>query len=87
MIQVSLSDCPRKTKILDELIGNKIRARRMSLNLTQDDLAVALNITYQQVQKYEKGKNRVSAARLYEVSKILKVDFAYFFKNIEAGSE
>ncbi len=87
MIQVSPSDCPRKTKILDELIGNKIRARRISLNLSQDDLAVALNITYQQVQKYEKGKNRVSASRLYEVSKILKIDFAYFFENIEAGSE
>ena len=53
------------------------------MGLTQEHLAQALDISYQQVQKYETGANRVSAGRLYEIAKRLEVDVAYFFENLE----
>ena len=57
-------------KRVDAHVGGRIRDRRTGLGLTQEHLANALNISYQQVQKYETGANRVSAGRLYEISKI-----------------
>ncbi|GLQ06012.1 putative HTH-type transcriptional regulator [Sneathiella chinensis] len=53
------------------------------MGLTQEHLAQALEISYQQVQKYETGANRVSAGRLYEIAQRLEVDVAYFFENLE----
>ncbi len=67
----------------DEHVGEKIRSRRTELGLTQEDLANALEISYQQVQKYETGANRVSAGRLYQISRKLDVDIGYFFENID----
>ena len=56
------------------------------MGLTQEHLAKALDISYQQVQKYETGANRVSAGRLYEIAKRLEVDVAYFFENLEPST-
>lgn len=72
---------------VDIHVGNLLRLRRRSLSVTQQELAKALGITFQQVQKYEKGTNRVSASMLYNIAATLKVPIAYFFQNVEENSE
>jgi len=72
---------------VDVHVGNLLRLRRRSLSITQQELARALGITFQQVQKYEKGTNRVSASMLYNIAATLKVPIAYFFQNVEDNSE
>ena len=68
----------------DHHVAQRIRARRIMLGLTQDQLAQELHITYQQMHKYERGVNRVSASRLYEIAEVLRVAPEYFFEGIEA---
>lgn len=72
----------RVTKI-DCHVGKKLKLRRVNLGLSQQKLGELLNITFQQIQKYEKGVNRVSGGRLYELSKILEVPVSYFFEGID----
>lgn len=67
---------------VDRYVGERIRARRAALGLTQEDLARALGISYQQVQKYETGGNRVSAGRLFEMARRLEVPVGYFFEGL-----
>ncbi len=67
---------------IDVYIGQQIRRRRNSLNLSQEQLASKMGITFQQVQKYERGWNRVSGSRLWDISQILKVPLNYFFSGI-----
>ncbi|MDP6568179.1 MAG: helix-turn-helix transcriptional regulator [Alphaproteobacteria bacterium] len=74
-------------KRVDAHVGGRIRDRRTSLGLTQEHLANALNISYQQVQKYETGANRVSAGRLYEVARILQSEVSYFFEGLNEHVE
>ena len=69
----------RSTTAVDTHIGQKIRARRNVLGLSQTELADAAGITFQQVQKYEKGTNRVGASRLQQFSEALDVPPSYFF--------
>ena len=64
----------------DKHVGNRVRTRRMMLGLTQEKLADALRLTFQQVQKYEKGANQISASRLQHLSDILHVPIGYFFE-------
>jgi transcriptional regulator with XRE-family HTH domain len=64
-------------------VGERIRIRRTELGLTQEDLAQQLAISYQQVQKYETGTNRISAGRLYEIAITLKTDISYFFEGFD----
>lgn len=64
---------------IDRLVGQRLRWRRRELRLTQEKLGELLNLTFQQVQKYEKGVNRISAGRLYEISGLLGVDISYFY--------
>src|SRR5690606_10979713 len=64
---------------IDIHVGKRLRLRRSILGLSQEKLAEELGITFQQVQKYEKGINRVSASRLYEVGKVLTVPVSFFF--------
>ncbi|WP_339631763.1 helix-turn-helix domain-containing protein [uncultured Sneathiella sp.] len=73
-------------KRVDDHVGERIRERRTMMGLTQEHLAKALDISYQQVQKYETGANRVSAGRLFEIAKRLEVDVAYFFENLEPST-
>jgi len=61
-------------------LGKKLRMRRLSLGLTQTKVAEAINVTFQQIQKYEKGTNGVSSARLMQISQFLKVPITYFFE-------
>jgi transcriptional regulator with XRE-family HTH domain len=71
------------TKRVDQLVGERIRARRTELGLTQEQLADALGVSYQQIQKYETGANRISAGRLFEIARKLDVDLAFFFEHAE----
>ncbi len=64
---------------IDKHVGSRVRQRRQELGLSQEKLGDALGLTFQQVQKYEKGTNRVGASRLQHISRILKVPIAYFF--------
>ncbi len=77
----------RLAKRVDAHVGERIRERRAVLGLTQEHLANALNLSYQQVQKYETGANRVSAGRLYEMAKYLNVHVSYFFESLDEESE
>ena len=74
-------------------LGSKLRLRRLALGLTQTKVAQAINVTFQQIQKYEKGTNGVSSNRLMQLSQFLKVPIIYFFedfkefKDIASGEE
>ena len=65
---------------IDEHVGSRVRMRRLMLDLTQMQLAEGLGLTFQQVQKYEKGTNRISASRLHRLSHILRVPVPFFFE-------
>ena len=69
----------------DVLIGHRIRARRMQLGLSQTELGAAIGVTFQQIQKYEKGTNRVATSRLPQIAKILDIHLGYFFGLDEAS--
>ena len=62
-------------------LGKKLRLRRLSLGLTQTKVAQAINVTFQQIQKYEKGTNGVSSNRLMQLAQFLKVPIIYFFED------
>ena len=68
---------------VDRVIGQKVRDRRILLGLSQEKLADGLGITFQQVQKYERGSNRISAGRLYAIAQALEVDIAWFFEGLD----
>ena len=68
---------------LNQHLGKKLRLRRTSLGLTQTQVAKAINVTFQQIQKYEKGTNGVSSARLLQLSCFLKVPIKYFFEDYQ----
>jgi transcriptional regulator with XRE-family HTH domain len=70
-------------KCVDRHIGSRIRLRRKVLNISQYSLSYDLGISFQQLQKYESGENRVSASRLYEISKILKTSPHFFFDGLD----
>jgi transcriptional regulator with XRE-family HTH domain len=64
----------------DKHVGQRVRMRRLMLGMSQTKLGEALGLTFQQVQKYEKGKNRVGASRLQHISELLQVPVAFFFE-------
>jgi transcriptional regulator with XRE-family HTH domain len=68
---------------VDSHVGARIRARRDEMSMSQTNVADRLGLTFQQVQKYERGYNRVSASRLYDLTEILDVDIAYFFEGFK----
>lgn len=72
---------------IDVLVGQRIRARRHALGISQTELGDAIGVKFQQIQKYETGANRVSASRLWAVAQKLGVDVVYFFEGIGADDE
>jgi transcriptional regulator with XRE-family HTH domain len=70
---------------IDKHVGSRVRMRRRMLHMSQTDLGNALGLTFQQVQKYEKGRNRVSASRLQHISNILQVAVPFFFEDAPAS--
>ena len=69
--------------LLNQHLGKKLRLRRTSLGLTQTQVAQAINVTFQQIQKYEKGTNGVSSARLLQLANFLKVEIKFFFEDYQ----
>jgi transcriptional regulator with XRE-family HTH domain len=67
-------------------VGSRVRMRRLMLAMSQTDIADALGLTFQQVQKYEKGANRISASRLQHISQILQVPVPFFFEGAPTAS-
>lgn len=72
---------------VDIHVGTRVRLRRLMLQMSQDKLGAKLGVTFQQVQKYERGANRVSASRLWGMSEILEVPIEFFFEGLRSGSE
>ena len=80
---------PRRRKApnpIDQHVGSRVRMRRMMLAMGQQTLGAALGLTFQQVQKYEKGTNRIGASRLQQISDILRVPVAFFFEGAPIAS-
>src|SRR3954468_13810060 len=65
---------------IDKHVGSRVRMRRMMLSMSQEKLGDSLGLTFQQVQKYEKGTNRIGASRVQQISQILQVPIAYLFE-------
>jgi transcriptional regulator with XRE-family HTH domain len=76
---------PRSAGSLDVHFGEKLRAQRLMTKVSQDDVAKALGLTFQQIQKYEKGVNRMSAATIVRIAAVLDVDVQYFFDELPTG--
>ena len=74
-------------QLFNKHLGNKLRMRRLSLGLTQTRVAQAINVTFQQIQKYEKGTNGVSSNRLMQLATFLKVPIVYFFEDYKDYSD
>ena len=72
---------------VDVHVGGRVRLRRTLLGMSQEKLGAAVGLTFQQIQKYERGTNRISASRLYEFSKILYVPVSYFFEEMPGDLE
>ena len=72
----------RSTVAIDDHVGGRIRERRIMLGLTQKQLAEMIGVTYQQAHKYERGINRVSAGRLFEIARVLSAPITYFYEGV-----
>jgi transcriptional regulator with XRE-family HTH domain len=75
----------KSTAAIDRHVGARIRERRILMGLTQQQLAELIGVTYQQAHKYERGVNRVSAGRLFDIARVLSVPMSYFYEG--AGEE
>ena len=74
----------KRANPIDLQVGSRVRIRRMQIGMSQERLGDLLGLTFQQVQKYEKGANRISAGRLFEVSRILNVPVDFFYEGLAA---
>ena len=81
---VESTDTPKRANEVDKALGAQLRMWRNLRSLTQEQMAHALGVSFQQIQKYERGKNRIGASRLFEISELLGVPIATFFDNIPA---
>src|ERR1039458_9685054 len=72
---------------IDKHVGSRVRMRRLMLGMSQEKLGDALSLTFQQVQKYEKGTNRMGSSRLQQISNILKVPVTFFFEAVPGQSK
>ena len=70
---------------VDRHVGRRVCEKRISLGYNQSDLGRALGLTFQQIQKYEKGANRISASKLWDIARFFKVDIGYFFDGLGGG--
>jgi len=75
----------RAANAVDRKIGQRVRSRRLEIGMSQERLAELLGVTFQQVQKYEKGVNRIAASRLYDIAAALDMPAARFFEGLSVG--
>jgi len=73
----------RKPSSVDVHVGGRVRVRRRLINMTQETLADLIEVTFQQVQKYERGANRISASKLFAMAEALEVPVSYFFDGLD----
>ncbi len=71
----------------DRFVGSRIRERRIMLGLSQQQMADMIGVTYQQTHKYERGINRISAGRLYEIAQVLRVPVSHFFDGLDQAQQ
>ena len=71
---------------VDKYVGSRVRMRRIMLGMSQEKLGEALGLTFQQIQKYEKGTNRVGASRIQQISEILQVPVSFLFEGVPSGA-
>lgn len=74
-------------RLIDQYVGARVKMRRKMMRLSQEKLGIALGVTFQQVQKYEKGMNRIGSSRLQEIAKILQVPVTFFFEGSPQPTE
>jgi transcriptional regulator with XRE-family HTH domain len=77
---------PKNPSLVDQHVGRRLRFRRREVHMSQETLAEKLGVTFQQVQKYERGANRISAGRLYELARVMETSIPYFFQGVEEVS-
>jgi transcriptional regulator with XRE-family HTH domain len=77
----------KKANPIDGQVGNRVRIRRMLVGMSQERLGDLLGLTFQQVQKYEKGINRIGAGRLFEIARILDVPIAFFYDGVGGAAD
>src|ERR1700750_3211772 len=77
-----IPDLERAPNPIDIHVGLQVRLRRKELKISQEKLAETLDLTFQQVQKYERGANRISASKLYEIARTLRVPIGWFFEGL-----
>ena len=79
---------PRSANPIDEHVGSRMRVRRQVMGMSQEKLGDALGVTFQQVQKYERGTNRVSASRLWQLAQVFEVPVSFFYDGLgDAGRD
>ena len=83
MVRGSAEDGPHP---VDRHVGRRVCEKRIALGYNQSDLGRALGLTFQQIQKYEQGTNRVSASKLWDIARFFKVDIAYFFEGLTTAA-
>lgn len=71
---------------IDKYVGSRVRMRRIMLSMSQEKLGEALGLTFQQIQKYEKGTNRIGASRIQQIAEVLQVPVSFFFEGGPAGT-
>ncbi len=77
----------QRASVADRHVGARIRERRVMMGLSQQQLAKMIGVTYQQAHKYERGLNRISAGRLFEIGQVLGVPVAWFFEGLSGDGE
>ena len=83
MVRGSAEDGPHP---VDRHVGRRVCEKRIALGYNQRDMGRALGLTFQQIQKYEKGANRVSASKLWDIARFFKVDIGYFFEGLTTAA-
>ena len=89
MFEATIERSGREIRLspVDVHVGSRIRLRRTLLGMSQEGLGEALGVSFQQLQKYERGVNRVGASRLFDISRVLNVPIIFFFENMPEGME
>lgn len=83
--RVAVTASKRGVTVVDQHIGTRLRARRLELHISQEEVARKLGLSFQQIQKYEKGVNRIGSSRLVDIAHILDVDTSYFLMNLKGN--
>ena len=87
MVSTRRSVTSKRPNPTDQYVGNRVRTRRLMMKMSQTELSRKLGLTWQQVQKYEKGLNRIGAGRLQQISHVLQVSPAFFFEGASCSSQ